>query len=291
MGGIWMTAARLGTLADDADTWSAGGNILDGLQYDRIVGPVDAASRLAWLYSQQPDQLDYRDFAPQPWEHVIRVLRDMGHPHAAAEIAMAKQVQMRKAGKIGKWGTWRELGGWSKAKSLVQNGLHWIYGALAGYGYRPLRTVGCMLALWVACSAAFYAGRDGGYFGPTSAAIEINPKFAECGAPGDLIAPRTRDPKLKVQPKPMPKAHWTAAACPLPPEYTSFQPAMYSLDLILPVVNLQQDGDWAPIVSNARGEPLPWGQLLRALVWFEILFGWVATLVVAAVLGNLVKKD
>lgn len=60
----------------------------------------------------------------------------MGHPHAAAEIAIAKQVQMRRAGKVGGW---------------VQRAMHRTYGTLARYGYRPMRTVWCLVAVWFLC--------------------------------------------------------------------------------------------------------------------------------------------
>jgi hypothetical protein len=83
---------------------------------------------------------------------------------------------------------------------------------------------------------------------------------------------------------------WTQ--CPdMPPEYTTMWPWVYSLDLLLPLVNLQQDVDWAPIVINGKGEQLVGGYLLRALLWFEILFGWAASLILVAVLGRLVEKD
>ena len=79
--------------------------------------------------------------------------------------------------------------------------------------------------------------------------------------------------------------------CPTPPDYSTPQPLAYSLDLILPLVDLQQDADWAPIVINANGNQLFWGYALRALMWFEILFGWTASLMLVAVLGRLVEKD
>lgn len=65
----------------------------------------------------------------------------------------------------------------------------------------------------------------------------------------------------------------------------------YSLDLLLPLVNLQQDVDWAPIVIDGDGDQLVGGYLLRALLWFEILFGWAASVILVAVLGRLVDKD
>jgi hypothetical protein len=77
----------------------------------------------------------------------------------------------------------------------------------------------------------------------------------------------------------------------MPAEYTTFQPLVYSLDLILPLVNLQQDEDWGPIVEDPPGHNLPYGVFLRWLMWFEILFGWMASLVLVAVLGRLVEKD
>lgn len=77
----------------------------------------------------------------------------------------------------------------------------------------------------------------------------------------------------------------------MPSEYVTLQPVLYSLDLILPLVDLQQDSAWSPIVSNENGKPLVWGHLLRALMWFEILFGWTMSLMLVAVLGRLVDKD
>lgn len=66
---------------------------------------------------------------------------------------------------------------------------------------------------------------------------------------------------------------------------------MYSLDLILPLVDLQQDSDWAPIAEGPTGHDLLAGAVLRWFMWFEILFGWTASLILVAVLGRLVEKD
>jgi hypothetical protein len=62
--------------------------------------------------------------------------------------------------------------------------------------------------------------------------------------------------------------------------------------VILPLVNLQQEADWAPIVMKDDGKTNIWqGHVFRAVMWFEILFGWAMSLLLVAVLGNLVKKD
>ena len=256
-GAIYLATARIGSLIDDAQCWQAGRHSLDGLQYDRIIGPTDAASRIAWLRKQHPKELT-SDFAPQPWEQLIKVLREMGHPYEAGEVAIAKQEQMRKAGKI--------TGG-------VRNVMHWLYGKIAGYGHRPIWTAGWMLVVWAFCGVCFEFGREWGYFGPSNPLIHASAAFEMCGGAGEG------------------KPFWTSTGCPLPPEYTTMWPWAYSLDLLLPLVNLQQDIDWAPIVINGKGEQLWGGYALRALLWFEILFGWAASLILVAVLGRLVDKD
>jgi hypothetical protein len=256
-GAIILAAGRIGDLIDNMDCWQAGRHELDGLHYDRINGPIDAANRIAWLEKQRPDHLT-SDFRPQPWEQLIKVLREMGHPYDASEVAIAKQERMRKVGVI---------------RGRVRKTMHWLYGKITGYGHRPIWTVYWMIAVWLFCGACFEIGREWGYFGPTSPLIHASAALEMCGGTGEG------------------KPFWTSVGCPVPPEYTTMWPSLYSLDLLLPLVNLQQDVDWAPIVINGNGDQLLGGYLLRALLWFEILFGWAASLILVAVLGRLVEKD
>ena len=87
------------------------------------------------------------------------------------------------------------------------------------------------------------------------------------------------------------ETQWRVCAA-LPQEYTTFSPYLYSLDLVLPLVDLQQDRDWAPIVMGDDGRTFIWpGVFIRFVMWSEILFGWAMSLLLVAVLGNLVKKD
>jgi hypothetical protein len=59
----------------------------------------------------------------------------------------------------------------------------------------------------------------------------------------------------------------------------AFQPWIYSLDVLLPVVNLHQEEFWIP-----QGVARWW-------TWFSILAGWLLTTVVIAALTGLLKKD
>ncbi|RDV07020.1 hypothetical protein DXH95_06440 [Sphingorhabdus pulchriflava] len=158
-----------------------------------------------------------------------------------------------------------------------RRGLHWAYGWFAGYGHRPLWTLAWMGGVWLLCSLLFLAGAHYNYIGPSTPLLN-SPTLAPaidkaCGHAGQ--------PGLQK---------WTECS-EVPAEYSTFQPFVYSLDLVLPLVDLQQDSDWAPIVEDPPGTDLLFGVILRWAMWFEILFGWVASLTLVAVLGRLVDKD
>ena len=134
---------------------------------------------------------------------------------------------------------------------------------------------------------------------PTNPRVFDKPKYASC--------------------RPESGGNWTT--CDKAPfEYTTFNPWIYSLDLMLPFVDLQQDRDWAPMMmqpcaatmsiwvtdicwrsaAEARkiSDEVPpakaayWiaGTFVAVVMWFEILFGWAASLLLAAVLSGLAKR-
>ena len=252
-----FSGAKVGGLMDPEVYWPKVGNIvIDGMTIGRFVGdaPTNGAARIRWLERQDKSHLE-KDFRPQPWEETIRVLREMGHDEDARVVAIAKQAQLRLAGKV--------TAPW----------LHAVWGGLAGYGYRPLRLVGFMIAVLVFCSAVFWAAETQGVFAPTSPVLHTDTVIASACR----VGPDAGD------------AAWTRCTQ-MPDAYTTFQPFWYSLDLILPVVELQQDQDWAPAVT-VNGQNFGLGMVTRWVMWFEILFGWVASLMLIAILTNLVKKD
>lgn len=133
--------------------------------------------------------------------------------------------------------------------------LHAFYGLAVGYGYRPLRLLVSAAVIWLACGAAYWAA--------------TNP--ALLGRRDHLLAPAKQE-----------------AGAP-PPDYRTFVPLVYSADVLLPVVDLGYQQAWRPVVR--RGERFGWGQALLFLYWFEIAFGWIASVLLVAVLGALIKKD
>lgn len=287
-GPVSLASCNVHTLIDDSDCWPDDSLVLDNFRYDSIGdGPTTARQRTDWLKKQQSRYL-HEDFCPQPWEQLIKVLREMGHSWDANQVAIEKQEMLRRARKIGTreprkdfrldWGRllptrkWIDLT-WNWFSNRMARLFHICYGLLAGYGYRPTRILYWMLLVCSLSSLAYYEGRHDGLIGPTSAVIQSDADYRICGDGGE---PR--------------KQHWTQCSA-MPSAYTTFQPFFYSLDLILPLVDLQQDPDWAPIVTSQTGETLWGGRLIRWLTWFEILFGWVMSLMFVAIVGRLVEKD
>jgi hypothetical protein len=199
---------------------------LDGFTYDRLHtgAPVKWRTRRAWLMSQPPKLL-YDDFRPQPWEQLIKILREMGHKGQAARIAIAKEDHLlHKTDKI----------------RFYVRPFHFLFGKLAGYGHTPSLLVLSMCAVWVVCGVFYYWAASEALFGPSNPLVFSNPNLAHCAPDG---------PKDTFLKKPKIGNWWL---CPeLPGEYTSFSPFVYSLDLILPVVSLGQAKDWGPITPSA----------------------------------------
>ncbi len=79
-------------------------------------------------------------------------------------------------------------------------------------------------------------------------------------------------------------------------EYPKFNPWVYSFNVLLPVVDLYQEKSWAPMQKEVQvtilgnGIALPEGAT-NAVVVAEIVFGWVASLLLVATFSGLVKTD
>jgi hypothetical protein len=64
-----------------------------------------------------------------------------------------------------------------------------------------------------------------------------------------------------------------------PEELQHFNPLVYALDVLLPIVNLGQDGGWVP------------HRFAAVSYWFLSLAGWVLTTALVAALTGLIKRD
>lgn len=281
---------QVAVLTDALESW-AEGSALDGLRYGALGGdaPTRAQDRLAWLLKQRPDHCG-EDFRPQPWRQLQRVLREMGHAEDARQIAIAFEEQMRVADRIGQSppDTWVPV---ARGKRLIARAAHWLFGLLSGYGYRPMRLLAWMFGVWLVFAGLFWglALPPHDAIGPSDPLVFQNPQYAHC-VPSSPAAAAAAASGVQHA------GNWYLCN-PLPADYSTFSPLAYSLDIILPLVDLGQEKFWGPLVMTPKaGVWDEWtavgpAHVVRWLVGFETLFGWVAGLLLVSIVSGLARRS
>ncbi|MFI3217685.1 MAG: hypothetical protein QX189_01000 [Methylococcales bacterium] len=298
-GRVNLTYAKVGRLNDDILAWTDVDELnLNGFIYGGFTGktPTDAKTRVAWLDKQSKSHagLDRigKGFKPQPWQQLQKVLREMGHIEDARQVGIAFEDRLRKANLIGQTDCYHPIA-WIYQQICCF--FHWCFGWLIGYGYRPLRLLIIMVFVWLACGgfywyASLYGNQGDGIFAPSNPLVFQ--KYAVCMPDSkEAMAEKNKPANVAIQGA----GNWYLCKD-LPEEYTGFSPLAYSLDLILPLVDLQQEHDWSPMIPTPKK---PWYRELTAfslkrwtrfIMWCEILFGWMASLLLVAVVSGLTKR-
>ena len=166
------------------------------------------------------------------------------------------------------------------------------FGAAYGYGY--FRLAAFLFALWAGGALLYGGAASQGSFAPSNPSIYLNKELQEkCGA------------------------NWTQCVG-APPELPGFNPFVYSLDIMLPGLDLGQKHDWQPIgrpgqglqvglpafTSKPQGDPeytlVPQFSIetqtlgegaLGGIVIAQTLLSWMALGLLLAILSGLIKKD
>jgi hypothetical protein len=228
---------------------------LDGFTYDRMAGQgdYDARTRKKWL-DRQPHRHLGVSFRPQPFEQLIKVYREMGHEGHARDIAKFKERRRYRSLFIKLWHGWRDRPKFFKSRFLAPlTYIAWPYAIVARVLYRSVATV-FLAAIWafVGFGTAYWHGwgrlmvfllalwAAGGLF---YREVAVQSSFA----PSNPIIYLNKDIEAKCV------RNWTDCKG-APPELPSFSPFTYSLDIMLPVLDLGQKHDWQPI--DRPGKPV-----------------------------------
>ncbi len=245
-----LAGASVGTLHDDDTSWGES-LVLDGFAYRQLAAPAPASSgfRIEWLQRQEPSHMG-RDFRAQPWHQLIRVFQRMGLPAAARDVAVAREVQLRRVGRVG--------AGAPQRLRWLPRLAHRVFGLLAGYGHRPWRPAAVMLLVWLGCAAVYGIAAQHGAIAPT-ASWQSHARASACaGQPGQTV-------------------DWARCA-ELPLSYPAFNPLAFSLEHLVPFVDLQQRRLWSAAGERAAADG--WGVAARIVAWHEAVLGWVGWLLV-----------
>ncbi len=287
-----LTDAVIGTLNDHPKAWpDAGDLILNGFTYSRIAegAPTDSRQRLDWLRRQQPIYLTER-FDPQPFDQIVRVLRQQGRPAVAEDLDVAKRTQRLRNQR-------------NPFAKVFEN----IARVTMRYGYQPWRAIIGLIFFAALGAGIFNLAYD--FVDPTEASDDPF-RQTRCIAPADAEFYFGRNGTERSYP---------------PPDYPAFHPLHFSLDLIIPIIDLRQTqywiaasnphckGPWIYLYAdwNARPElkdnettlmSLPLGPLRFTAVyaahetyWFkmyqslQIVMGWFFATLFAALITGLVR--
>ena len=244
-GGINLSGASVGRLLDDEDCWPEPGQIdIDGFKYDRLAGndtPKNAQKRIEWLRLQPTKDKDGGNvFYPQPYEHLAKVLRQMGHEKDARDVLIAKYDDMRESGTLDFGPYWRNH----------------IMGFTIRHGYSPWRVVSLLLVTLL-CGWYFFSNAyDEGVMNPAKEKVYTDANYPGVKGLSDRF-----------------------------PQYPAFNSFVYSLDALVPVLDLHQEDYWLPSASS------PNGGLYRFYLWLHIIIGWVSSTMIVVYITGLVRKE
>ncbi|WP_328722103.1 hypothetical protein OHT52_23165 [Streptomyces sp. NBC_00247] len=127
---------------------------LDGLTYQELRPLLPASQRLAWLNRSG-------EYSPHAYERLATYYRQLGHDHDAHTVQLARHRRRRGSAQLPArlWGYFEDL--------------------TVGYGYRPGRALGWLLALTTLAAIVFAAvppqpvRANGPAFQPAAFALDV----------------------------------------------------------------------------------------------------------------------
>jgi hypothetical protein len=273
-----MTGVRVGTLHDDQAAWPKPGDLLLNrcLYSGFIDGPVDAGRRLDWLSRQNPARWG-EDFWPQPYEQLAAVFRDMGHGEDARRVLVRKERLQRRARRA------RMSNPIFRVLLAAKDGL---LGITVGYGRQPLLAFFWLGVVWLVGALVFARADAVGAMKPNSAVVLRSLEWTSCSLPAGKTVELQGGGQI-VQGRATPgqsqlayfRSQFEAQG------YPAFNPIMYSLDTLFPVVDIGQRDFWRPDPSKN------WGGVTIGVFYLESILGWALSLLAIAGFSGLVKSN
>jgi hypothetical protein len=148
----------------------------------------------------------------------------------------------------------------------------WLSDGLLGltvrYGRRPMLAFAWLAVIWLLGAAIFHQADRAGALRPNNGGVLLSAAWQAC---------KDEEPDRL--------ACWRAK--PEGRDWPHFDPLVYSLDLALPVVNLQMAQWWTPDEAAAW----QWAEATRRWKWGQIILGWALSLLAVAGFSGLVKTD
>jgi len=241
----------------------------------------DAPSRIAWVRAALEGE-----YRPGPYEVLAAALRRDGDEDGAKAVLRAKRqdqrAYQRRKHQDGSPAEWAWL-------NPVRHGFSVLLDWTVGYGYRPwLGALWLLVALlvgWLVFSLSAPTTVAGtGIIKPAHPITIMQDlhRRADCTGP-DNTACATQ---YTTEQNP----HRHDVLYNLPTEYTPFNAFWYSLDTLIPLIDLGQEKAWSPSPHGTMREDLK-GWLVLGYLYFHILLGWALSTLTVVALSGLIKRD
>jgi hypothetical protein len=204
------------------------------------------------------------------------VFREMGHMEDARAVLIVKERRQRRARRArAKNPLWRAI-------LTLQDG---ILAITVAYGRQPLLALAWMFLFWAIGCGVFWNAERFSALKPNSSVVLRSPEWTLCGVDTSeqrfLLASQSTVNGRAA-------AGQTQMACFIDQfeasSYPRFNPAMYSLDTLLPVLEMGQKEYWRP------DPDVPGGGFTIFYFYFQSIVGWALSLLAVAGFSGLVKS-
>ncbi len=243
---------------------------LEGLNYEWL----RYDEKINW--SQWTDLILKRENGVQPYDHLSKLLRDVGEEHASKLISVARERRitdrLRRACH-------------DKEGMNFSTCIEWFWRrvveAFVGYGYKPGRAFILLIILVVIGGFIFrYAYTvDNPDMFPTRA------EYYTGGVVTHTIGERTYKHAAIEDQYYATNEHCEGAGCYAPKNYPAFNPWVYSLELATPLPDLGLEEHW-----DVKGEGQPWS-LLEMYKWLHMTAGCLLSFLIVLSPIALLRKD
>ena len=260
--GLDFTNAATTFLVDDPGNWPPR-YVISGFTYDRFDQPQvsgtspawDHAARCAWLNRQAA-------YDAGPYEQAARVFRQHGYASGAKAILIAQRQHARRA-ITGRW-------------ALPRRVLDAAYSITVGYGYRPGRVLWLLAILLILVTGSLLIPRAQAAMRATSAGTVYTTQ-------GPVQARSVTSPAQdSTGPATSPQAPAQADACGNG-QILCFNPLLYAIDTVIPLVSLDQRSTWHPDAHAPDGTVMQW--------WLNAatVLGWLLSSIFVLSLASLAR--
>jgi hypothetical protein len=229
---IDLTDATTTVLEDDPKKWPAEFYI-SGFSYQRFDAPGVGTTSGIWDWRPRRAWLKKQVvYDAGPYEQAARVFRQHGYAYPAEQILIAQRADARRAP--------------GSRRTVVGRTLDAAYGWVLGYGYRPGRVLWLLAMLLTLVSATLYLPA-------AQATMRASDERGDVYGTTGLLTP---DPAV------------AGDVCG-DGHVRCFQPVLYAIDTVVPLVSLDQRSTWYPNPHS------PWGTALQWWLNIATVVGWL----------------